>query len=81
MHAFTGSVKDLIIFSGAEVKAATRVKRLFVSHLGLLSCLVLGILLAIVALAPTQPLVLQRPGFHKEKMAKSDTGSQQQSII
>lgn len=81
MHACTPSVKAPMILSGAEIKAAIRVKRLFVSHLGLLSCLVLGILLAIVALAPTQPLALQRLEFHKEKMAKIDTGSQQQSII
>lgn len=81
MHAFTPSVKAPIISSGAEVEAAVRVKRSFVSHLGLLSCLVLGILLALVALAHTQPLALQRPEFHKEKITKIGTGSQQQSII
>lgn len=81
MHAFTRNVKAPIILRGAEVKAAIRVKRSFVSHLDLPSCLVLGILLATVALARTQPLALQRPEFYKEKMAKSDTGSQQQSII
>lgn len=76
MHAFSLSVKVPVTLSGAEVKAAIRVKRLFVSHLGLLGCLVLGILLAIVALAPTWPLVLERLEFHKEKMVKIDTGSQ-----
>lgn len=81
VHAFSLSVKVPVTLSGAEVKAAIRVKRLFVSHLGLLGCLVLGILLAIVALAPTWPLVLERLEFHKEKMVKIDTGSQQQSII
>lgn len=81
MHAFPGSVRAPIILSGAEVKVAIRVKRSFGSHFSLLSCLVLGILLAVVALAPTQPFVLQRPEFHKEKMAKSDTGSQQHGII
>lgn len=39
VHAFTPSVKAPIMFSGPEVKAAIRVKRWFVSHLGLLSFL------------------------------------------